>query len=77
MVVEEDATARGERAYHAYCPTLKGCQTWGRTYDEALANIREAIELYVEDVREVGQPIPLDPDRGALEWPTSAVAVNV
>jgi predicted RNase H-like HicB family nuclease len=31
-----------------FCPALKGCHTWGRTYDEALANIREEVELYVE-----------------------------
>jgi len=40
----------GEKAYHAYCPALKGCHTWGRTYDEALANVREAVELYVDDL---------------------------
>ncbi|MDM8537536.1 type II toxin-antitoxin system HicB family antitoxin [Desulfobacterales bacterium HSG17] len=33
----------------AYCPALKGCVTQGRTEDEALMNIREAIELYLED----------------------------
>jgi predicted RNase H-like HicB family nuclease len=77
VLVEEDTTASGERAYHAYCPALKGCHTWGHTYDEALANIREAIELYVEDLHEAGEPIPLDPERGAFEWPTPAVAVNV
>ena len=41
VVVEQDAFAGGERAYHAYCPALKGCHAWGRTVDEALANIRE------------------------------------
>jgi len=41
VVVEDDAMETGEKAYHAYCPALKGCHTWGRTYDEALANVRE------------------------------------
>ena len=77
VVVEEDTATSGERAFHAYCPALKGCHTWGHTYDEALANIREAIELYIEDLRAAGEPVPLDPERGALEWPTPAVAVNV
>ena len=49
----------------------------GHTYQEALTNIREAVELYVEDLREAGDPIPVDPDLGALELPTPAVAVNV
>ena len=77
IVVEEDAFEDGRKAYHASCPALKGCHTWGHTYQEALANIREAVELYVEDLREAGDPIPVDPDLGALELPTPAVAVNV
>lgn len=76
VVVEEDRTEDAQKAYHAFCPALKGCHTWGRTYDEALANAREAIELYLEDLRESGQAVPIDPGHGALEWPTAAVAVN-
>jgi predicted RNase H-like HicB family nuclease len=34
--------------YYAYCPELKGCQTQGESVDEALANLREAAELYLE-----------------------------
>jgi predicted RNase H-like HicB family nuclease len=77
VVVEEDAAANAEKAYHAYCPALKGRHTWGHTYDEALANVREAVELYIEDLREEGEPVPLDPEQGAVEWPTPAVAVNL
>ena len=77
VIIDEDTTANGQKAYHAYCPALKVCYTWGRTYDEALANVREAIELYIEDLREAGEPVPLDPEGGALAWPTPAVAVNV
>ena len=32
----------------AYCPSLKGCVTQGRTEEEAIENIKEAIELYLE-----------------------------
>jgi predicted RNase H-like HicB family nuclease len=34
-------------AYSLHCPALKGCHSQGATRDEALANIREAIELYL------------------------------
>jgi len=77
VVLEDHAMETGEKAYHAYCPALKRCHTWGRTYDDALANVREAVELYVEDLRESGSRIPVDPELGGLEWPTPAVAVNL
>jgi predicted RNase H-like HicB family nuclease len=32
----------------AYCPALRTCVTQGRTEEEALKNIKEAIELYLE-----------------------------
>jgi predicted RNase H-like HicB family nuclease len=39
-----------EGGYTAYVPALPGCISEGDTRDEALANIREAIELYLEPV---------------------------
>jgi predicted RNase H-like HicB family nuclease len=40
---------RGEDGYFvAHVPALKGCWSQGKTRDEALANIREAIDLYLE-----------------------------
>jgi hypothetical protein len=32
--------------------------------------------LYVADLREAGEPIPVDPEQGAVEWPEPAVAVK-
>lgn len=37
-----------EGGYHAYVPALPGCHSQGQTEEEALANIQEAIELYLE-----------------------------
>lgn len=39
---------RDENGYYAFCPELEGCQTQGDTVEEALDNIKEAIELYLE-----------------------------
>jgi predicted RNase H-like HicB family nuclease len=40
---------QGEDGYFAaHCPSLKSCWSQGRTREEAIANIREAIELYLE-----------------------------
>ena len=36
----------------AYCPSLKGCVSQGKTEEEAVANIKEAIELYLEPAPE-------------------------
>ena len=60
VVIEDDAFEDGRKAYHAFCPALPGCHTWGHTAEEALVNIREAVELYVEDLIEAGEPIPSD-----------------
>ena len=46
--------------YHAFCPTLKGCHTQGDTLEEAIENIREAIEAYLESLRAAGEPIPTE-----------------
>ena len=55
---------------------MKGCHTWGYTYQEALASIREAVELYIEDLIEAGEEIPVDPEKGIVEWDSPAVVVN-
>lgn len=44
--------------YHAFCPALKGCHSQGYTLDEATANIREAMEVYLESIGAHGEPIP-------------------
>jgi predicted RNase H-like HicB family nuclease len=41
-----------EGGYTAYVPTLPGCISEGDSRDEALSNIREAIELYLEPVED-------------------------
>jgi len=41
-----------EGGYTVYVPTLPGCISEGDTVDEAMRNIREAIELYLEPVED-------------------------
>lgn len=40
------------------CPTLPGCVSQGDTRDEAIRNIGEAIEAYIESLQKHGDPIP-------------------
>lgn len=49
-----------EEGFHAWVPALPGCHSWGRTKEEALANIKEAAELYLESMIAHGEPIPLE-----------------
>jgi len=44
----------------AEVPSLPGCLTQGETRAEALENIKEAIELYLESLEARGLPIPAD-----------------
>jgi predicted RNase H-like HicB family nuclease len=44
--------------YHAFCPALKGCHSEGETEADALQNIREAIEVYIESLVAHNEPIP-------------------
>ena len=37
------------KQFHAFCPQLKGCHTFGNTLEEAIKNLKNAIELYLED----------------------------
>ena len=59
----------GEDGYWiAECPSLSGCISQGKTKEEAIVNIKEAIEGYVAVLEEDGLPAPKE--RGTA--PTSA-----
>jgi predicted RNase H-like HicB family nuclease len=53
VVIEPD-----KDVYLAYCPELPGCITWGHTQAEAFQYIEDAVELYLGDLIEDGEPIP-------------------
>ena len=54
VLIERDE----DGVYVVEVPALPGCVSQGRTRDEALRNIREAIELYIESLRAHDEPIP-------------------
>lgn len=47
-----------DQAFIADVPELPGCMAHGDTYDAALTNAKEAIELWIETAKEFGDPIP-------------------
>lgn len=49
-----------EGGFWVEVPALPGCYSQGETIDETLANVKEAIELYLEVLREESQAVPKD-----------------
>jgi predicted RNase H-like HicB family nuclease len=47
-----------DRIYIADVPELPGCCAHGQTYDEALRNATEAIQLWIDTAKEFGDPVP-------------------
>lgn len=56
VILEEDP----DGGYVVHCPALSGCFSQGDTKKEALKNIKEAIELYLESLEKDREKIPHD-----------------
>ncbi len=55
-----------EGGYTVVVPTLPGCITYGENVDEAIMMAKEAIALYIEELKERGENIP--DDSNTLEY---------
>jgi len=55
-----------EGGYTVIVPSLSGCITYGDTVEEAIEMAKEAIELYIESLKEHGEDIPTE--EGILEY---------
>ena len=58
QMVKDGRAVTADTAYGAVVPDLPGCFSAGDTYDEALSNARDAIELHVEYLPDSGQAVP-------------------
>jgi predicted RNase H-like HicB family nuclease len=56
MVLEREP----DGGFHVSCPALPGCHTQGDNLDEAVANAREALSLYIESLIAHNEPLPMD-----------------
>lgn len=52
ILVEQDE----DNVYIVSCPVFKGCHSYGKTIDEALDNIKEVIEMCMEEEKD--RPLP-------------------
>lgn len=53
VVLEHD-----KAGYFVSCPELQGCYSQGKTYEEAMRNIKDAIRLHVMDIISEGERLP-------------------
>jgi antitoxin HicB len=49
-----------EGGYGVIVPSLPGCQTWGRTYEEVVTNAEEAIQSFITALQRHDRPIPVE-----------------
>ncbi len=54
VVIEQDE----DGAFVAECPSLPGCISQGQTREEALRNIKDAMQGYLESLKKHNEPIP-------------------
>jgi antitoxin HicB len=58
IILQPESDPEFEGYYNASVPALPGCFSYGTNREEALGNIREAIELYLEDLEASRSAIP-------------------
>ena len=68
-----------EAGWLVTCPTLNeyAAYTWGYTKEEALANIKEVIEMILQELIEDNDPIPVESTQSATVNSRQQVAVSV
>lgn len=62
--------------WSASIPALPGCSSWGYNKQEALDNIKDAAEIYIEDMIDAGEGIPIPSDKiEVIDEPAVAVSL--
>jgi antitoxin HicB len=69
LVEEEDGR------WSAGVPALPGCATWGKTREEALRNLHDAVGAYLRDVERAGAAFPRGAARDVTDEPLVAVTI--
>ena len=65
MIIEPDE----DGVFVAECPSLPGCISQGKTRDEALANIKDALAGYLASLKKHDEPVPLPITQEVVEIP--------
>ncbi|NIA11289.1 MAG: hypothetical protein GWP10_16585 [Nitrospiraceae bacterium] len=63
VIIQQDE----DGIFVAECPSLPGCISQGKTREEALENVRDAIKGYLESLKKHNEPIPPPIDEEIIE----------
>ncbi|MEW6185356.1 MAG: type II toxin-antitoxin system HicB family antitoxin [Thermodesulfobacteriota bacterium] len=76
VVLKVSLTQEADGRWSAVVTDLPGCSSWGYSQQEALDNIKDAAEIYLEDMVDSGKGFPSPSDRiKILDEPAIAVSL--
>jgi antitoxin HicB len=77
FTIEVHPGEEGDSGYWVSVPALPGCFSRSETYEEAISNAREAIELHLKGFLERGEPIPVEPQQLPVTTHIRLIRVNL
>ncbi|MFH2218226.1 MAG: type II toxin-antitoxin system HicB family antitoxin [Pseudomonadota bacterium] len=76
FILRVDLIEEEDGRWSATVPELPGCSSWGYSQQEALANIKDAAEIYIEDMVDAGEGFPIKSDKiEVINEPAIAISV--
>jgi len=76
FVLRVDLKEEKDGRWSASIPTLPGCSSWGYSRQDALVNIKDAAEIYIEDMVDAGEGLPTSSDKiEVINEPAIAVSL--
>jgi len=76
FVLKVDLKKERDGRWSATVSSLPGCSSWGYTQQEALANIKDAADIYIEDMIDAGEGFPTKSDKvEVINEPAIAISV--
>jgi predicted RNase H-like HicB family nuclease len=76
FVLRVDLKEEEDGRWSASIPTLPGCSSWGYSRQDALINIKDAAEIYIEDMVDAGEGLPAPSDKiEVIDEPAIAVSL--
>ena len=76
LILKVSLSQEADGRWSAVVPDLPGCSSWGSSQQEALDNIKDAAEIYLEDMVDSGKGFPSPSDKiNILDEPAIAVSL--